>query len=46
VLGRGRVAVQGTPDEVKRQTGKTDLEEAFVSVAKPGQASEPEKAYA
>jgi len=49
VLGRGRVAVQGTPEEIKRQTGKADLEEAFVSVARPGQPADedvPERAYA
>lgn len=32
VVARGRVVVDGTPDELRAQTGKESLEEAFVSV--------------
>lgn len=32
VVARGRVVVDGTPDELRARTGKDSLEEAFVSV--------------
>lgn len=32
VIARGRVVVDGTPDELRQQTGKESLEEAFVQV--------------
>ena len=32
VIARGRVAAEGTPDELRTRTGKDSLEEAFVSV--------------
>jgi sodium transport system ATP-binding protein len=32
VVARGRVAAEGTPDELRARTGKENLEEAFVSV--------------
>ena len=31
VMGRGRVLADGTPDALRRDTGKTDLEDAFVT---------------
>jgi len=30
VIAHGRVAAQGTPDELRAQTGQDNLEEAFV----------------
>ena len=30
VLGDGRVIADGTPDELRRATGQTDLEEVFL----------------
>ena len=30
ILSRGRVAAQGSPDDLKHRTGKTNLEDAFV----------------
>lgn len=30
ILAHGCIAVEGTPDEIRRATGETDLEEAFV----------------
>jgi sodium transport system ATP-binding protein len=32
VIARGRVVARGTPDALREQTGKRDLEEAFVAV--------------
>jgi len=32
IIARGRIVAQGTPDELRRQTGETDLEEAFVKL--------------
>ncbi len=32
VIADGRVAAQGTPDEIRQQTGQENLEDAFVSV--------------
>ena len=32
VLARGRVVAEGTPDELLRRTGKTNLEDAFVEL--------------
>lgn len=32
VIAKGRVVIDGTPDEVRAKTGKESLEEAFVSV--------------
>jgi sodium transport system ATP-binding protein len=32
VIARGRVAAQGTPDELRRATGTTNLEDAFVQL--------------
>jgi len=31
VIAQGRVAASGTPDELRRRTGQTDLEDAFVA---------------
>lgn len=30
IIAHGRIVAQGTPEEIRRQTGETDLEEAFV----------------
>lgn len=30
IIAQGRIVAQGTPDEIRRQTGEKDLEEAFV----------------
>lgn len=32
VIAGGRVAAQGTPDEIRQQTGEENLEDAFVSI--------------
>jgi sodium transport system ATP-binding protein len=32
VIARGRVAADGTPDELRQQTGEQDLEDAFVAL--------------
>ena len=32
VVSSGRVVAQGTPDEIRHKTGKSDLEEAFVAL--------------
>jgi sodium transport system ATP-binding protein len=32
VMGRGRVVAEGSPDELMRRTGKSDLEDVFVSI--------------
>lgn len=32
IIARGRVVAQGSPDELRRQTGEPDLEDAFVSI--------------
>lgn len=33
VIAQGRVVAQGTPDQLRQQTGKSDLEDAFVALA-------------
>ena len=33
VIAQGRVVADGTPDELRRQTGRQDLEDAFVTLA-------------
>ena len=33
VIAAGRVVAQGTPDELRRQTGHENLEDAFVALA-------------
>jgi sodium transport system ATP-binding protein len=33
IIAQGRVVSQGTPDELRSQTGHQDLEEAFVSLS-------------
>ena len=32
IIAHGRIVAQGSPDELRRQTGETDLEEAFVKL--------------
>ncbi|MGB9428455.1 MAG: ATP-binding cassette domain-containing protein [Gammaproteobacteria bacterium] len=32
IIAHGKIVARGTPDELRRQTGETDLEEAFVKV--------------
>jgi sodium transport system ATP-binding protein len=32
VIAHGKVMANGTPDEIRAQTGETNLEEAFVKV--------------
>jgi sodium transport system ATP-binding protein len=37
IIAHGRIVARGTPDEIRQQTGETDLEEAFVkAVGLPG----------
>ena len=31
IISGGRVALSGTPDEIRRKTGSDDLEDAFVA---------------
>jgi len=31
IIGRGRVVAAGRPEQIRQQTGKTNLEEAFVA---------------
>ncbi|MGA9854551.1 MAG: ATP-binding cassette domain-containing protein [Gammaproteobacteria bacterium] len=39
IIAHGRIVARGTPDEIRQQTGETDLEEAFVrAVGKSGVA--------
>ena len=33
VIAQGRVVAEGTPDQLRQQTGKSDLEDAFVALA-------------
>jgi sodium transport system ATP-binding protein len=33
VIASGRVVARGTPDELRRQTGHSNLEDAFVALA-------------
>ena len=35
VISQGRVAISGTPDEIRRRTGSEDLEDAFVAAIGP-----------
>lgn len=39
IIAHGRIVARGTPDEIRQQTGETDLEEAFVKAV-----GEPEAA--
>ncbi|MGA9853127.1 MAG: ATP-binding cassette domain-containing protein [Gammaproteobacteria bacterium] len=40
IIAHGKIVARGTPDEIRRQTGETDLEEAFVkAVGETGVAS-------
>lgn len=39
IIARGRVVVQGAPEEILRATGTSDLEEAFVRAAQEGEAA-------
>lgn len=40
IIAHGRIVAQGTPEEIRQQTGETDLEEAFVkAVGETGAAS-------
>jgi sodium transport system ATP-binding protein len=32
IIAQGRIVARGTPDELRKQTGETDLEEAFVKL--------------
>jgi sodium transport system ATP-binding protein len=32
IIHKGKILVQGTPDELRRKTGEEDLEEAFVKL--------------
>lgn len=40
IIARGRVVAQGSPDELRRQTGEADLEDAFVSIIGSGEGLE------
>jgi len=40
IIARGRVAAQGSPDDLRRQTGKPDLEDAFVDIIGSGEGLE------
>jgi len=40
IIARGRVAAQGSPDELRHQTGQPDLEDAFVAVIGTGEGLE------
>jgi len=35
IIAHGRIVAEGTPDEIRRQTGEQDLEEAFVKAVGP-----------
>jgi sodium transport system ATP-binding protein len=37
VIARGKVVARGTPDEIRAQTGKDSLEDAFVEVIGSGE---------
>lgn len=39
VIAGGRVAARGTPDELRAQTGRRDLEDAFVALTGAGRAA-------
>ncbi len=41
VIAQGRVAASGTPDDLRRATGQTTLEDAFVSVIGPDEGLLP-----
>ena len=41
VIARGRVVATGTPDDLRRQTGQADLEDAFVALAGPSAEHAP-----
>ncbi len=34
IIGRGQVVANGTPDDIRRQTGVKDLEDAFVEAVR------------
>lgn len=40
IIARGRVVAQGTADELRRQTGQSDLEDAFVAIIGSGEGLE------
>lgn len=40
IIARGRVVAQGSPDELRGQTGEPDLEDAFVSIIGSGEGLE------
>jgi sodium transport system ATP-binding protein len=39
IIGKGRVVLQGSPDEVRAATGCDDLEEAFVRLSQAEHAA-------
>ncbi|MDE1888046.1 MAG: ABC transporter, partial [Gammaproteobacteria bacterium] len=39
IIAHGRIVAQGTPEDIRRQTGETDLEEAFVKAVDESGAS-------
>lgn len=39
IIAHGRIVAQGTPEDIRRQTGETDLEEAFVKAVGESGAS-------
>lgn len=39
IIAHGRIVAQGTPDEIRRQTGEQDLEEAFVKAVGAAEAA-------
>ena len=43
VIGNGRVLANGTPDELRRQTGKDDIEEAFMTATGTAAAQEVQR---
>jgi len=40
IIAHGRVVAEGSPDELRQQTGKADLEDAFVSIIGTGEGLE------
>ena len=39
IIAHGRIVLAGTPDEIRRQTGESDLEEAFVKAVGSDEAA-------
>ncbi len=37
IIAQGQVVAQGSPDALRQQTGKSDLEDAFVSIIGSGE---------